>query len=174
MFNLSCFKFHPDQWQLKRVQENEANRFCVALTFWSTGKVKISDWNWYKIVVLVNDTCKHGRYEKILNEVRMWCQTFKFLPCQDARLAGQMNTTHYLDPYDTHMDQKKERRTATVLTNNHSKEKLHNLFFPHSVCTLIHCWPYPVFLLLMVTFAKHYLNSRILDLLHWLMMDRQW
>ena len=32
---------------------------------------------------------------------------FKFLPCTTAsQLARQTNTTHYIDPYDTQMDQK--------------------------------------------------------------------
>ena len=33
-------KFHPDQ--MKSVRENEAKRFCFALTLWPSGKVKVS------------------------------------------------------------------------------------------------------------------------------------
>ena len=60
-------------------------------------------WKQYKMVD-VNGAYKHGRYEKIwLNSLHVMSNMKVF----DMRPpAGRTNTTHYINPYDTHMDQK--------------------------------------------------------------------
>ena len=53
----------------------------------------------------VNGIYKHGRYELIwLNSLRVMSNV-KVFAMQDE-LAGWPNMTHYIDPYDTHMNQK--------------------------------------------------------------------
>ena len=46
--------FHHDQ--MKRVGENEANKFCFALTLWLPGKVKVSESGikWHKLMVPIS------------------------------------------------------------------------------------------------------------------------
>ena len=62
-------------------------------------------------MVEVHGAYKHGWYEKKTKQNKnTWlnslCEmsTFKVFAKED----GRTNTTHYIDPYDTHMDQEKD------------------------------------------------------------------
>ena len=94
-------KFLPDQ--LKGVRENEGKGFCFALILWHPDKVT-SQWKWYKMVE-VNGAYKHGRYKKKKknNLIAKFacddqCESF----CYASR-AGRTNTTHSIDPCETHL-----------------------------------------------------------------------
>ena len=91
---------------MKSVLENEFNRFCFELTLWLPRQGQ-GQWKQYKMVK-TNCAYKHGRYEK--NWLKNLCQmsNVKVFVMQDSRLASQMNTAHYTDPYDSQLDKKKQ------------------------------------------------------------------
>ena len=87
---------------MKSVEENEANRFCLALTLWPPGKIKVNEKR-YKMVA-VNGAYKHSTYEQIWSHRKVFA-TWDRQPAHwlSGHLANPMSMTHYIDPYNTHM-----------------------------------------------------------------------
>ena len=56
-------------------------------------------------MVAVDGAFKHGRYDKIWLKSLRAVSNVKVLATQDGRTDGRTNTSHYINPYDTHMDQ---------------------------------------------------------------------
>ena len=102
---------------MKSVLENEFNRFCFELTLWLPRQGQ-GQWKQYKMVK-TNCAYKHGRYEK--NWLKNLCQmsNVKVFVMQDSRLASQMNTAHYTDPYDSQLDKKNRNDQTTVSSKLH-------------------------------------------------------
>ena len=56
-------------------------------------------------MVEVNGAYKHGKYEKL------WLKSLCVMSTVKAMQDSQLNSTHYLDQYDTHMAKKKRSHT---------------------------------------------------------------
>ena len=61
-------------------------------------------------MVEVNGAKTHGRYEQIWLYNLGVISNVKGFANQDSWLAGKTNTTHYIDPYDTHIDKDKKKK----------------------------------------------------------------
>ena len=91
---------------MKNVQENEATRFCFALTLWPpspappplpTPQQSQGQWKWYKMLE-VNGAYKHGRYERIwFNSLHVDTQTASQLAKHDSiyRSIWYSNSSKY-------------------------------------------------------------------------------
>ena len=56
-------------------------------------------------MVEVNGATKHCRYEKSWLKSLCVMPSVEVFATQDGWMACWPNTTHYIDPYDTHVDQ---------------------------------------------------------------------